>query len=109
MAINLEMSGARVITRLLSTSARRLNAESGITTPVAVPVKPVRRVGALRGGFTGFLVGVTVTGAAAYYYLLDEYQAGQRAILSDVFTLRESLVDLSAQIALLKKEAETGK
>lgn len=84
--------------RGLHTSAPRLQ---GITTP------PVRRVGALRGGFTGFLFGVAVTGGAAYYYLLDEYNAGQKAILADVITLRSSLKELNEQVNALKKDAKS--
>lgn len=76
------------------------------TTQPRLQIAPVRRVGALRGGFTGFLFGVAVTGAAAYYYLLDEYNAGQQAILADVVTLRASLKDLNDKIASLKADAE---
>jgi len=65
-----------------------------------------RRVGALRGGFTGFLFGVTATGAAAYYYLLDEYNAQQQAILADVITLRTSLRELNEQVNALKSETK---
>lgn len=79
--------------RLIHTSAPRMQA-------------PVRRVGALRGGFTGFLTGIIVTGGAAYYYLLDEYNAGQQAILADVVTLRSSLRELNDKVAALKVESE---
>lgn len=64
-----------------------------------------RRVGALRGGFTGFLLGVTAAGAGAYYYLFAEYTAGQQAILADVIGLRTSIQELQGQVKKLKDEA----
>lgn len=83
--------------RRVHTSAPRFQ---GVATP------PVRKVGALRGGFTGFLFGVALTGGAAYYYLLDEYNAGQKAILAEVITLRSSLKELNKQVNDLKKDTK---
>ncbi|CAN3362858.1 hypothetical protein DICA4_E05952 [Diutina catenulata] len=65
--------------------------------PVPV-VKAPLRVGALRGGFTGFLLGVTLTGAASYYYLLDEYKQANNLIMADVIALQSSIVRLEQEI-----------
>lgn len=59
-----------------------------------VVVKAPKRVGAFRGGFTGFLLGVTVTGAAAYYYLLDEYKKANNVIMADIIALQTSIARL---------------
>lgn len=81
--------------RLIHTSKPRLQA--AVTRP--------RRVGALRGGLTGFLLGVTASGIGAYYYLFAEYTAGQQAILADVIALRTSIKELQGQVDHLKEES----
>lgn len=86
--------------------AARFSTSSVRAQTPAVITPPVRRVGALRGGFTGFLVGVTLTGVGAYYYLFDEYEAAQRAILADVIGLRQSLQELQSTIDELKTSAK---
>ncbi|KAI8369229.1 uncharacterized protein BYT42DRAFT_583592 [Radiomyces spectabilis] len=43
-----------------------------------------------RGGVLGFLFGVTVTGAAGYYYLLEEYNNASAALSKSVDELQES-------------------
>lgn len=65
-------------------------------TPV---VKKVRKVGGIRGGFTGFLLGVTLTGAASYYYLLDEYKNANNVIIRDVVQLQSLIIELEKKIA----------
>ncbi|CAN3373014.1 hypothetical protein DIRU0_C14620 [Diutina rugosa] len=62
--------------------------------PKKVVVKPPKRIGAFRGGFTGFLLGVTVTGAGAYYYLLDEYKKANNVIMADIIALQTSIARL---------------
>lgn len=81
------------------------------TPVVAVPVKPtpvvqniapvvkkVKRVGGIRGGLVGFLLGVTVTGAASYYYLLDEYKNANNVIISDIVALQSSIKNLEKHV-----------
>lgn len=76
-----------------------------VNTVPKVQPKPVvlkktvapRRVGAFRGAFTGFLLGVTVTGAGAYYYLLDEYRKSNNVILADILALQSSIAKLEDQ------------
>ncbi|KAJ3271153.1 hypothetical protein HDV01_007011 [Terramyces sp. JEL0728] len=49
----------------------------------------VQRVGAFRGGVVGFLLG-----AAAYVYLLDEYQQSSLSLLSGVEDLQKTTTKL---------------
>ncbi|KAI8976024.1 hypothetical protein BDB01DRAFT_805061 [Pilobolus umbonatus] len=48
------------------------------------------RLTATRGGFIGFLLGVTAAGSAGYYYLLGEYSNASEALLISVQELQES-------------------
>lgn len=61
-----------------------------------------RKVGAFRGGFLGFLLGVTATGAASYYYLLDEYTKASRVVVADIFSLKESVDNLEKHVKSLE-------
>lgn len=73
------------------------------TAPVA-PVAPTKKIGAFRGGFVGFFFGVSVAGAASYYYLLEEYNKNTRIVMMDVFSLRESLDALEKHIKTLEEK-----
>lgn len=86
--------------------SRAMHTTRVLRADIVVPARPVRKIGAIRGGFTGFLFGVVCTGGAAYYYLFDQYQAGQQAILADVISLRESIGELSSTVEDLKKAAK---
>lgn len=57
-----------------------------------------KKVGTFRGGFVGFLLGVTVTGAGCYYYLLDEYTKANNALLVDLFSLKETVENLESHV-----------
>ncbi|KAJ8653502.1 hypothetical protein O0I10_010830 [Lichtheimia ornata] len=57
-------------------------------TETAAASKP--KVGAVRGGFVGFLLGVTVAGSVGYYYLLEEYNSASDSLLSSVQELQTS-------------------
>lgn len=85
--------------QLVSRSAR-LAARSYST---AAPI-PTKKVGALRGGFTGFLLGVTATGVASYYYLLDEYVKANNVILVDLLSLNETVVNLEKHVKALEEK-----
>lgn len=61
-----------------------------------------RRIGAFRGGFLGFLFGVTLTGIGSYYYLLDEYKAANNVIVADVVALQNSISNLEQHIKALE-------
>jgi hypothetical protein len=57
----------------------------------AVPEKViVQRVGAFRGGLVGFLMGLAVTSAGCYIYLLEEYQKSSNNLLSSIEELQTS-------------------
>ncbi|KAJ3091455.1 hypothetical protein HK102_000480 [Quaeritorhiza haematococci] len=49
-----------------------------------------RKSGPIRGGILGFLLGLSLSGGAAYVYLLDEYQQTSRALLSSVEDLQSN-------------------
>lgn len=61
-----------------------------------------RKVGAVRGGLLGFLVGVTLTGAGSYYYLLDEYKVANNVIVADVAALQSSIANLEKHVKTLE-------
>lgn len=83
--------------QLASQTARRAYS----TVAPAAPAAP-RRVGAVRGGFLGFLVGVTATGAGSYYYLLDEYKVANNVIVADVAALQSSIASLEKHVKSLE-------
>lgn len=62
-----------------------------------------RKVGAFRGGFLGFLVGVTLTGAGSYYYLLEEYKQANNVVVADVVALQSSINNLEKHVKLLEE------
>lgn len=61
------------------------------------------RVGSVRGGLFGFLLGVTATGAASYYYLLDQYKIANNVVVADVIALQSSINSLEKHIKELEK------
>ncbi|OBA20277.1 hypothetical protein METBIDRAFT_15720, partial [Metschnikowia bicuspidata var. bicuspidata NRRL YB-4993] len=69
----------------------------------AAPAASTRKVGALRGGFTGFLLGVSATGAASYYYLLDEFTKSNNVILLDLLKLNETVQNLEQHVRTLEQ------
>lgn len=71
------------------------------TAPPAVSAPP-KKIGAFRGGFVGFLLGVSATGAASYYYLLDEYTKANNALLIDLFSLKETVENLETHVKALE-------
>ncbi|KAI9314149.1 hypothetical protein BX666DRAFT_1970799 [Dichotomocladium elegans] len=74
----------RVAPRLSSNTAlaRRFYTSEATAAP--------KKVGAVRGGFVGFLLGVTVAGSVGYYYLLEEYNNASDSLLSSVQELQSS-------------------
>lgn len=67
------------------------------------PAPGARKVGALKGGFLGFLFGVTLTGAASYYYLLDEYKLANNVVVADVIALQSSISNLEKHVKALEQ------
>lgn len=52
----------------------------------------------------GFLLGVSVTGFGAYYYLFDEYRAATNVVMTDVTKLEQSLTKLESQLSTLESK-----
>ncbi|KAF5212111.1 hypothetical protein EJF18_20433 [Clavispora lusitaniae] len=65
-----------------------------------------KKIGAFRGGLTGFLLGVTTTGVASYYYLLDEYVKTNNVILVDLLSLNETVVSLEKHVKALEDKTK---
>lgn len=61
-----------------------------------------RKVGTVRGGMFGFLLGVTMTGAASYYYLLDQYKLANNVVVADVIALQNSIKNLEKHVSSLE-------
>lgn len=72
------------------------------TTAAAAPASASRKVGAVKGGFLGFLLGVTATGAGSYFYLLDEYKSANNVIVADVVALQSSIASLEKHVRSLE-------
>lgn len=87
----------------LAARTSRLVARSYSTAAPVAPVAP-KKVGAFRGGFVGFLLGVSVTGAASYYYFLDEYTKANNALLVDLFSLKETVENLESHVKSLEEK-----
>ncbi|OAA62618.1 hypothetical protein SPI_04158 [Niveomyces insectorum RCEF 264] len=71
-------SAAPAATRCFQTSVRRL-----ADAPAPLPAR--KPVGAFRGGLFGFLLGTTLTSAAVYGYVLQEYKASNDQLTEDIY------------------------
>lgn len=67
-------------------------------------VAPTRKVGSVRGGVVGFLLGVSATGFASYYYLLDQYKLANNVVVADVVALQNSVKSLEQHVKSLEKK-----
>ena len=66
-----------------------------ITEPT--PISRVQRpVGAFRGGFIGFLLGMTAVGGFGYMQLLDDYSRASNLLLASVEELRKTTGQVKA-------------
>ncbi|TGZ82434.1 hypothetical protein EX30DRAFT_370539 [Ascodesmis nigricans] len=99
--------------------ARRSFASSAVRGQIAQATQPnVRKpVGAFRGGLFGFLLGSTVAGGLAYYYIYDEYKVANELLTEDINALRaiigrvdihvrdleEKIADQAAALAKVRK------
>lgn len=68
----------------------------------AAPVATPKRVGAFRGGFVGFLLGITTTGFGSYYYLIDQYKLANNVVVADVLSLQSSIDNLEKHVKSLE-------
>lgn len=83
--------------QLLKTAARSYSTATATTTAP-------KKVGAFRGGFVGFLLGVSVTGVASYYYLLDQYKLTNSVMVGDIVELQNSINNLQKHIKTLEEK-----
>lgn len=74
------------------------------TYTTVVPPPAPKKIGALRGGLTGFLLGATLTGAASYYYLLEEYTKANNVVVLDLFSLTETVQKLEKHVKALEEK-----
>lgn len=86
--------------QLLRTSIRSYFTQTATTTAAVRP----KKVGAFRGGFIGFLLGVTTTGSLSYYYLLDQYNLSNTVVVSDIIALQNSISNLEKHIKTLEEK-----
>ncbi|KAJ3325705.1 hypothetical protein HDV06_003506 [Boothiomyces sp. JEL0866] len=87
---------------------RNLSRHIRFNSNFAAPEKViVQRVGAFRGGVVGFLLGISSAGAAAYVYLLDEYQQSSLSLLSGVEDLQKTTTKLRDYTKKIDKVEET--
>ncbi|KAG7664189.1 uncharacterized protein J8A68_002293 [[Candida] subhashii] len=87
----------RQLLRRTTTSIRSYSTEASVS---ATP----KKVGAFRGGFVGFLLGVTGTGIGCYYYLLDQYKSTNSVMISDIVSLQNSINNLEKHIKSLEEK-----
>lgn len=85
--------------RLLASSLRRYSTST-------VSPAPVRRVGALRGGFLGFFVGVSITSAFVYKYIWDDYNTATSVVIKDVLSLSKSIRILEEHVKALEDQKQ---
>ncbi|GMM33798.1 hypothetical protein DASC09_011230 [Saccharomycopsis crataegensis] len=92
-----------MVSQILRNTLRRSYATT-TTASTASLAKPPRKIGAVRGGFLGFLLGVSVTGFGSYYYLIDEYRAANKAIVGDVLSLEKTISSLEEHVRVLESK-----
>ncbi|KAI3405192.2 hypothetical protein KGF56_001999 [Candida oxycetoniae] len=73
------------------------------STGASVTGKP-RKISGFRGGVIGLLLGITLTGGASYYYLLDQYNFANEVVQSDVVALQTSIAKLEEHISKLERD-----
>ncbi|GMF13185.1 unnamed protein product [[Candida] boidinii] len=83
---------------VLQTTKKSVRFNSTIVTP--------KTRGGFRGLITGFLLGTSITGFGAYYYLLDEYKSASNAVVSDVLVLQKSIRKLEGHVRALEENVE---
>lgn len=90
--------------QLVKPFASSLRSYTTVVTPAATSTAKPRKVGAFRGGFMGFLLGVAVTGFGSYYYLLDQYKFTNSVVVADVVALQTSIDNLERHIKTLESK-----
>lgn len=67
-------------------------------SPTLPTVKVKRSIGGFRGGITGFLLGIALSSALGYNYLLSEYQNASSVLLTSVEELQQSTGNVTSYI-----------
>lgn len=70
------------------------------------PAIAPKRIGGFKGGFFGFLLGLTVTGFASYYYLIDQYRTANQIIIADVLSLKSTIDSLEKHVKALENQSK---
>ncbi|KAI5797871.1 hypothetical protein DFH27DRAFT_560615 [Peziza echinospora] len=78
-----------------SAAAPRLLIRNQSTTAAPLPAKPA---GGLKRTLYGFLAGSTLSGTAAYVYLLEEFRKGSEIVSEDVDALRASVLRIESYV-----------
>ncbi len=54
----------------------------------------------------GFLFGSTLTGAAVYYYILEEYKISNEMLTEDIYALQAAVQRIHAHVQNLEEKLE---
>lgn len=95
--------------RILQSTTTMLSLVSRMARPMArsystAAPAATRKVGAFRGGFVGFLFGVTATGVASHFYFLDEYTKSWNVVVVDILKLQQSISSLEEHVKKLEEK-----
>lgn len=92
-------------------SLRSYSTASAGAAATGAPIvpKPARRIGAFRGGFLGFFVGVSLTSLVTYSYVLDQHKSSSNVIISDVLSLQKSIRTLEEHVRALERQQKVEK
>lgn len=63
-------------------------------------------MGAFRGGLFGFFFGSTLTGAAIYYYVLDEYKLSNELLTNDIYALQAAVHRVHEYVQTLEEKLD---
>ncbi|GAB7346159.1 hypothetical protein MBLNU457_4904t1 [Dothideomycetes sp. NU457] len=87
--------------RNFQTTAQRFE-----TPTAALPVR--KPVGGFRGSIFGFLLGATTSGAALYYYVIDEYKVSNELLTEDIYGLQAAVSRMEAYVQGLESRISAG-
>ena len=74
------------------------------TAPVSEPL-PIRKpFGAMRAGLFGFLLGTTLTAAAVYYYILQEYKMSNEILTGNIQSVGDNILRVHSHVQMLENK-----
>ncbi|CCU76120.1 hypothetical protein BGHDH14_bgh02764 [Blumeria hordei DH14] len=66
---------------------------------------PIRKpVGAMRAGLFGFLLGTTLTAAAVYYYILQEYKVSNEILTGNIQSVGDNILRVHSHVQMLENK-----